>query len=121
MNIKTSKDRRWKRYPLDVRVRVVIVTENGNEVIHGRSRAISEGGIGVTLTRELSKGMLVNLHFKLPESDRERIYQAQLKYRSGFHSGFEFIGVQPHERLELREFCESLEGKSSADVAEARA
>jgi len=62
----STKDRRWKRVPLDVRVKAVIEDDGHKTVVHGRSFQISEGGMGVTMTREIRKGTAVTLIFKLP-------------------------------------------------------
>lgn len=104
---KTSKDRRWRRFPIDVRVKILVSAEAGEAVVHGRSRSISEGGIGVTLTRELSKGTLVTLVFRLPEQTVDQTFQAELAYRTGFSSGFEFRGLLPGQREQLRLYCAS--------------
>lgn len=104
----SSYRRRWKRIPLDVRVKILISTESGEEVIHGRSQVISEGGMGITLTREVPKGTVVVLTFKLPGQDVEQVIGAELKYRTGFRCGFEFRGVLPNQRQELQSFCRHL-------------
>jgi c-di-GMP-binding flagellar brake protein YcgR len=90
---------------MDVRVKVLIASEDGNKVIYGRSVVISEGGMGVTLPRELSKGTAARLVFSLPGEAGERSLQALLKYRSGFHCGFEFTGITAKQLRELRSFC----------------
>jgi len=97
--------RRWKRVPLDVRVKLLIVEEGREKVIHGRSTVISEGGMGVTLSRELAKNTVATLVFALPGEAGERTVQARLTYRSGFHCGFEFAGVAAGKQRELRAFC----------------
>ncbi|MGA2990454.1 MAG: PilZ domain-containing protein [Candidatus Korobacteraceae bacterium] len=100
-----TERRRWKRVPVDVRVKLLIAEGNGEKVIHGRSTVIAEGGMGVTLTRELPKGTVATLVFSLPGEKAERSFQALLKYRSGFHCGFEFTGITPEQQRELRSFC----------------
>lgn len=99
------RDRRWRRVPLDIRVKVAI-TENEQEVIiHGRSNQISEGGMGLTLTQEVSEGTIARLIFKLPGEDVERSLAAELKHRHGFHCGFEFLALSAPQRNDLRSFC----------------
>jgi c-di-GMP-binding flagellar brake protein YcgR len=98
------KDRRWKRVPLDVRVKVIVVEDEREIVIHGRSTQISEGGMGTTLTHEVPKGTVATLIFKLPGND-ERALPAEVKYRNGFRCGFEFLGISAPQRKELRSFC----------------
>lgn len=101
----SPKDRRWKRVPLDVRVKAVIMENEHKTVVHGRSAQLSEGGIGVTMTREMPKGTVATLIFKLPGDEDERTLLAEVKYRSGFRCGFEFLGISPQTRKELLHFC----------------
>ena len=99
------KDRRWKRVPLDVRVKAVIVKDERKTIVHGRSLELSEGGIGATMTREMPKGTVATLIFKLPGDEDERTLQAEVKYRHGFRCGFEFLGISARTRKELLNFC----------------
>jgi c-di-GMP-binding flagellar brake protein YcgR len=96
--------RRWKRVPVDVRVKV-LTGGNGEKVIHGRSMVISEGGMGVTLTQELPKGTVATLVFNLPGEKAERSFRARVQYRSGFQCGFEFTDITTELQGELRSFC----------------
>ena len=99
------KDRRWKRVPLDVRVKAVIMEDEHKTVIYGRSAQLSEGGMGVTMTREMPKGTIATMIFKLPGEQNERVLQAEVKYRSGFRCGLEFLGISLKARKELLRFC----------------
>ena len=99
------KDRRWKRVPLDVRVKAVIMENDRKTVIYGRSAQLSEGGMGVTMTREMPKGTIATMIFKLPGEQDERVLQAEVKYRSGFRCGLEFVGISLKMRKELLRFC----------------
>jgi len=100
-----AERRRWKRVPLDVRVKLLLAEADGVKVIHGRSTVISEGGMGVTLTRELPKGTLATLVFTIPGEKEERSMPSRLTFRSGFGCGFEFVEITADQRRELRAFC----------------
>jgi c-di-GMP-binding flagellar brake protein YcgR len=100
-----TKGRRSLRVPLDVRVKAVIIENERETVVHGRSAQLSEGGIGATMTREMPKGTVAMLIFKLPGDEDERTLQAEVKYRSGFRCGFEFLGISAQTRKELLYFC----------------
>ncbi len=91
--------------PLDVRVKAVLLESEHTTIVHGRSAQLSEGGIGVTMTREMPKGTIATLIFKLPGDEDERTLLAEVKYRSGFRYGFEFLGISPQTRKELLNFC----------------
>jgi c-di-GMP-binding flagellar brake protein YcgR len=99
------KGRRWLRVSLDVRVKAVIMENERETVVYGRSAQLSEGGIGVTMTREMPKGTVATLIFKLPGDEDERTLKAEVKYRSGFRCGFEFLGISAQTRKELLCFC----------------
>ena len=101
----SSKDRRWRRVPLDVRVRAVILENEHQTVIYGRSAQLSLGGMGVTMTREIPKGTIVTLMFKLPGDEAEHVLQAQVRYRSGFRCGLEFLDISAQTHKELMRFC----------------
>jgi c-di-GMP-binding flagellar brake protein YcgR len=101
----SSKNRRWRRVPLDVRVKAIIIEDERETVVHGRSSQLSEGGMGVTMTREIPKGTVATLIFKLPGNEDERTLQAEVKYRRGFRCGFEFREISAQTRKELLHFC----------------
>jgi c-di-GMP-binding flagellar brake protein YcgR len=110
-NVPEVERRRWKRVPVDVRVKVLVAEGNGQEVVHGRSLVIGEGGMGVMLTRELPKGTTAMLVFSLPGEKSERSLRALLKYRKGFHCGFEFGDITAEQQRQLRSFCVQAEKK----------
>jgi len=101
----SRNDRRWTRAPLDVRVKAVIVEDEQETVIYGRSAQLSEGGIGVTMTREMPKGTIATLIFKLPGEENERVLEAEVKYRNGFRCGLEFLGISAQTRKQLFRSC----------------
>jgi c-di-GMP-binding flagellar brake protein YcgR len=104
-SIKESKDRRWKRVPLDVRVKAAILQDERKTVVHGRSLELSMGGMGATMTHEIPKGTVATLIFKLPGDKEERTFEAEVKYRNGFRCGFEFLRISAQTRKELLYFC----------------
>jgi c-di-GMP-binding flagellar brake protein YcgR len=104
-SIKETKDRRWKRVPLDVRVKAIIVQDERKTVVYGRSIQLSIGGMGVTMTREMPKGTVATLIFKLPGDEDERTFEAEVRYRKGFRCGFEFLMISAQTRQELLRFC----------------
>jgi c-di-GMP-binding flagellar brake protein YcgR len=93
------------RVPLDVRVKAVIMENDAETVVHGRSTQLSEGGIGATMTREMAKGTVATLIFKLPGDEDERTLKAEVRSRKGFRCGFEFLAISEQTRKELLYFC----------------
>ena len=56
---------------------------------------MSEAGIGILLATDLNGGEVVGLNFKLPESDAAWDVQAVVRYRRGYHYGFELLSLKP--------------------------
>ena len=76
--------------------------------IEGRSKDISELGLGVEAEGELAPGELVRLDFRLPGDDVDLTPEATVRRRVGSHYGFEFVSIA-HDRLEeLRLICQKL-------------
>ena len=101
----STERRRSKRVLLDVRVKAVIRENVHKTVVYGRSAQVSADGIGVTMTREIPKGTVATLIFKLPGDQCDRTLLAEVRYRNGFRCGFEFLEISPLSRNELVEFC----------------
>ena len=99
--------RRYPRFKLDIRVRVVVVDDSRSEVIHARSTHIAAGGLGLMLTKELERGTIAVLEFTLPNEDEFRL-RSELRYRSGFKCGFQFLEISREERARLRDYCNRL-------------
>lgn len=93
--------RRFPRVPADLRL---IITDEQGEQFRGRCSSVSEGGFGVVLAGELPLGSLVTVEFKPRRSERAVRLVAQLRYRNGFHHGFEFAAPSDEQRQAIAEF-----------------
>jgi PilZ domain-containing protein len=81
-----SITREHERYLIDVR----LVIRTGS-VLHGRTKNISEGGLGATVAGDMKLGDIVRLEFQLPEHEQTLTFHAEVRYRQGFQFGFKFI------------------------------
>jgi len=98
----------WQRRKFDFRVRVSAATQGSPTVVHGRTRDLSFGGMGLHLTRELPEGTaaIISLrtaavpkHNPKPESIHEFHLPAVLRHRRGFRCGFQFVQLTPEAKL----------------------
>ncbi len=90
--------RAFPRYLIDQRV---VLRAQG--VFHGRTKDISEGGLGATIAGELNGKPIVELEFHLPGKPTPLRLKAEIRYHQGFQYGFRFIDVDDQQRKMIRE------------------
>ncbi len=78
------------------------------ESLNGRCRHIGLGGLGAVLAGELPSNELVGLEFTLPGSKDALRMRAAVRFRHGFHHGFEFLTVTPSQLELIRKAEKSL-------------
>ena len=93
--------RNTPRYYFDQRIKVLA----GKETFHGRTRDISETGMGVVIPDSVPTGTLVQLEFALPGSKDAVLVDAILRHHRGFYNGFEFANVKPGLQLTINSAC----------------
>ena len=93
-----SIPRAFPRHLLDQR----IVLRSGG-VFHGRTRDISEAGLGATVAGELPPNGLVDLEFNLPGKQTPLQLKAEIRYHQGFQYGFRFVEATEEQRALIRE------------------
>src|SRR5439155_8213801 len=106
--IDPSKQRRYPRYPLDVRVSAKVFRVDAPIELWGRSIEFGQDGIGVTLTGELDVGEVATLELTLPASSAPLKLRALVRYRDGLRHGFEFLARDEIQRDVIRRTCELL-------------
>lgn len=92
-----------RRFILDLRV-----TVRGTETLHGRTKDISEGGMGATIPGNLTLGQIVEIQLPLPNLDEPLIFTAELRYRQGFQYGFKFLHPTASQRETIRRITREL-------------
>jgi len=103
-----SKQRRYPRYPLDVRVSAKVFREEAPIEIWGRSIEFGQDGIGITLTGELKPGEVATLELTLPSGGAPLKIRALVRYRDGLRHGFEFLARDAMQRDAIRRTCDFL-------------
>ncbi len=102
-----TKQRRFPRYPLDVRVSVKVFRAAPIE-LWGRSNELGQDGIGLTLTGELNTGEVATLELTLPGGGPPLKIRALVRYRDGLRHGFEFLARDEMQRAAICKTCELL-------------
>jgi hypothetical protein len=78
-------------------------------MLHGRTKDISENGVGATVAGELNIGEAVELEFYLTGSLTPVKLRAEVMYRQGFQYGFHFLNITELERSGIRQAALNLE------------
>ncbi len=93
-----STPRAFPRYLIDQRLIV-----KAGRVFHGRTKDISEAGLGATVAGELNGNGLVELEFHLPGKLTPLQLTAEIRYHQGFQYGFRFVNPTDQQRAMIRE------------------
>jgi c-di-GMP-binding flagellar brake protein YcgR len=104
--------RRHPRYRADFRVTVSYLLGNHYQKLAGHCRDLSEAGIGVLLPAELDGGEVAGLSFSLPGSAGSSVpweVRAVVRYRRGYHYGFEFLSLTGEQQESLKRHLKGLE------------
>lgn len=97
--------RRFSRYPFDVRVQASVFRDGLTTACWGRSSELGQDGIGATLSGELQAGEVVSLEFPIPLPPHLLKVRAVVRYSDGLRCGFEFLVVSKEQRLILGQLC----------------
>ncbi len=71
--------------------------------LHGRTKDISESGLGATVAGELTMHESVELEFYLPGALAPQKFRAEVRYRRGFQYGFCFLDATDQQKSMIRE------------------
>lgn len=85
--------RLYPRYRCEFPVTVSLLSDAGHHQLAAHGRDLSEGGVGLVVAAEIPLGEVASLAFSLPESAEAWNVRAVLRYRRGFHHGFEFLTI----------------------------
>lgn len=108
---KKPNDRRRRRHPRyrgDFRVTVSYLLGNQYQKLEGHTRDLSEAGIGILLGAELNIGEVGGLTFSLPGSALPWELRAVVRYRCGYHYGFEFLSLKSEQQESLKSYLNGL-------------
>ncbi len=81
---------------------------NAYQRIGGHCRDLSEAGIGILLATELNLSEVVGFNFVLPGSNLPWEVRAVVRYRRGYHYGFEFLSLTSDQQAALHGYFKGL-------------
>jgi hypothetical protein len=96
--------RKSPRFFLDARLKVTMMRIPKKQVF-GRTRDISETGLGAVIADPLESGERVMLEFPVEFADRPLVVDAVVCYRRGFHHGFELLVPEAEQMETIRKVC----------------
>ena len=96
--------RRHPRYRANFVVTVSHLLGNHYQKLVGNCRDLSEAGIGILLAVELNAGEVGGLSFSLPGSALRWEVRAVVRYRRGYHYGFEFLSLTGEQQSALNSY-----------------
>lgn len=97
--------RRWRRFKVEVRVRVLLGDRAG---VFGQGSDISEGGMSLFIPAELKVGQTITCDLQLPYCTEKIKLRAVVRNRNGFRYGVEFSGTSDHEKSLITRVCKAL-------------
>jgi hypothetical protein len=109
--------RRWPRHKIDVPVRAVIRKPDKTLIRDGRGMEMSEGGMCLFIGVELGLGEEIEVEFTPPYSGNPIRVRSQVRNRTGYRYGVEFVPEGKKERSEvarLRQMLKTFEDTKSS-------
>ena len=93
--------RRWRRYQLDVPIRVIVKTPEKTKLYDGRGNELSEGGLALTAGVELKPDDVVAIEFTPPYAGPPIRVRGTVRNRKGYRYGVEFLveGAEETEQV----------------------
>ena len=100
--------RRHPRYRADFQVTASYLAGNQYRKFEGHCSDLSESGLGMLLATDINNGEVVGLSFSLAGSTTVWELRAVVRYRRGYHYGFEFLTLTTEQRESLRSYLDNL-------------
>ena len=102
--------RRWKRYKLDVPVRIIVHNRMKTKIADARGNELNEGGLCVAAGLELQIGDRVEVEFTPPYSGEPVRARADVKDRNGYSYGMEFVLLESEDIENVMQIRAALQG-----------
>jgi PilZ domain-containing protein len=96
-----EEERRWPRYKIDVPVRAVIHKPDRTLIRDGRGMEMSEGGMCLFMGAELGLGEEIEVEFTPPYSGEPIRVRGEVRNRTGYRYGVEFVPKGKKEQIEV--------------------
>jgi hypothetical protein len=102
--------RRYRRFRLDVPVRIIIHSEEKTRIIDGRGNELNEGGLAINAGVELEVGDEIEVEFTPAYTHQPLRARAAVRNRDGYRYGLEFLGETPTDRQRVEDIRIALQG-----------
>jgi PilZ domain len=106
MSVSESGLRRWPRYKIELRLKVLVLENAKPTPVFGRSSSLSQGGMGAYIPCEIRVGAAVLLELTFPGSAKEVRISAVVRNVEGFRYGLEFEHLSEDIRAMITKSCE---------------
>jgi hypothetical protein len=97
--------REFQRFYLDQRIAVKAVVNGREQVIHGRTTDISDGGVGAVIAAPLAVNTSAVIEIVLGGGAKV-VVTAVVRHRRGFRHGFQFLGLTPAQIDAIHRACD---------------
>ena len=104
-----SENRRFERFDVDCRVKLIRSCLGKSSVHYGRASNISIGGIMLVAPVDLDTGETISLEFNMPHKREVLSLRAVVRRRLGNYSyGVEFRDMNSQTQHQITRMCETL-------------
>ena len=100
--------RRWKRFPVDVPVRLVVHRPAKVDSVEASGTALNEGGMCVAAGIEMRPGEQVTVEFTPPSTNDHLRLWAAVRNRTANCYGLEFLAENMGERAQVERYRKDL-------------
>jgi c-di-GMP-binding flagellar brake protein YcgR len=101
-------ERRWPRYKVDLRLKVVLNSREGRNFTFGQGSDVSEGGMAAYIPAEIEVGEIVQIEVMLPYSTELVVVRAEVRNKNGFRYGLEYVLISPDHKELLKKSLRTL-------------
>jgi hypothetical protein len=103
--------RRWKRYKVDLRLRITHWKDGAKVIVFGQGSDMSEGGMAAYIPAEFAKDDNLDVEIVLPYSNVKEpvLIKTVVRNRNGFRYGLEYVLVTQPVREALLRSLKALE------------
>jgi hypothetical protein len=101
---KALESRRFQRFRIDLPVRVVVPMQDKTKIVSGRGTDLNEGGLAVFAGTEMRVGDCIYIEFTPPYSGKPVRVAGQIRHRTGYKYGIEFITDTPDQQKAVNDF-----------------
>src|SRR5215470_3853516 len=96
--------RAFPRYLMDQRLLL-----RAGKIFHGRTKDISESGLGATVAGQLPHNEPIEVEFTLSGTSVTFKVMAEIRYNQGFQYGLRFLDITDAQRAQIREAVSQLQ------------